>query len=108
MNDGYDRHDGDDRHDWSNGHHGNDEPAVGCGGWRRGRQGSNGTVLPFGLTNAPATFMCLMNDVLRQHLDKFAVAFLDDVLIYSRTVGEHELHVRLVLDAFDATSCTRS
>eukprot|EP01116_Phalansterium_solitarium_P005967 TRINITY_DN1828_c0_g1_i11.p1 TRINITY_DN1828_c0_g1~~TRINITY_DN1828_c0_g1_i11.p1 ORF type:complete len:724 (+),score=101.60 TRINITY_DN1828_c0_g1_i11:2055-4226(+) len=56
------------------------------------------TVLPFGLTNAPPTFMRLMNDILRPYLDDFVEAFLDDVLIFSKTADEHLRHVRLVLD----------
>jgi hypothetical protein len=54
-------------------------------------------VLPFGLTNAPATFMTLMNDIFREYLDKFVVVYLDDILIYSRTKEEHLQHVRIVL-----------
>jgi hypothetical protein len=56
-------------------------------------------VLPFGLTNAPATFMHLMHQALRPFLDECALVFLDDILIYSRTKEEHEQHVRRVLDA---------
>jgi hypothetical protein len=55
-------------------------------------------VLPFGLTNAPATFMCMMNDLLRPYLDKFVIVYLDDILIYSKNEQEHEQHVRAVLD----------
>ena len=55
-------------------------------------------VLPFGVTNAPAQFMNLMNDVLRDYLDKFVIVFLDDILIYSKTINDHLEHLRLVLD----------
>ncbi|KAG8502441.1 hypothetical protein CXB51_000404 [Gossypium anomalum] len=53
-------------------------------------------VMPFGLTNAPVAFMDLMNRVFRQHLDRFVVAFIDDILIYSRNENEHAEHLRLV------------
>jgi hypothetical protein len=55
-------------------------------------------VLPFGLTNAPATFMLLMNDVLRPLLDRCCVVFLDDILIFCMSEEEHRDHVRQVLE----------
>lgn len=55
------------------------------------------TVLPFGLTNAPATFMHMMQLIFRDHLDDFVIVFLDDILIYSKSYDEHINHVRKVL-----------
>jgi hypothetical protein len=55
------------------------------------------TVVPFGLSNAPAIFMSLMNGVFRDYLDKFVIVFLHDILVYSRTKEEHEKHLRMVL-----------
>nr|ABA93015.2 retrotransposon protein, putative, Ty3-gypsy subclass [Oryza sativa Japonica Group] len=52
----------------------------------------------FGLTNAPAFFMNLMNKVFMEYLDNFVVVFIDDILIYSRTKEEHEEHLRLALE----------
>lgn len=54
-------------------------------------------VLPFGLSNALATLMCLMNNVLNKYLDKFALVFIDDILVYSRNEEEHKEYLRLVL-----------
>ncbi|GKE45076.1 putative reverse transcriptase domain-containing protein [Tanacetum coccineum] len=56
------------------------------------------TVMPFGLTNAPAVFMDLMNRVSRPYLEKFEKVFIDEILIYSRTKEEHEMHLRLILE----------
>ena len=54
-------------------------------------------MMSFGLTNAPATFMDLMNRVFRSYLDKFMIIFIDDLLIYSSYENEHEKHLRIVL-----------
>ena len=51
----------------------------------------------FGLTNAPTTFMDLMNRVFKPYLDQFVVIFIDDILVYSRSRGEHERHLSFVL-----------
>jgi hypothetical protein len=56
------------------------------------------TVMSFGLTNAPANFMYLMNKVFMEYLDRFIVVFIDDILIFSKTMEEHEEHLRLVLE----------
>jgi hypothetical protein len=55
------------------------------------------TVMSFGLTNAPAYFMYLMNKVFMEYLDKFVVVFIEDILVYSRNEEEHEEHLSLVL-----------
>jgi hypothetical protein len=56
------------------------------------------TVMSFGLTNAPTYFMYLMNKVFMEYLDRFIVVFIDNILVFSKTVEEHEEHLRLVLE----------
>jgi hypothetical protein len=60
------------------------------------------TVMSFGLTNALAYFMNLRNKVFMDELDKFVVVFIDDILIYSKSMQEHEQHLRVVLEKLRA------
>ena len=53
--------------------------------------------MSFGVTNAPAYFMYLMNSVFMPELDKFVVVFIDDILIYSKNEADHAEHLRIVL-----------
>jgi hypothetical protein len=58
-------------------------------------------VMPFGLTNAPATFSRVMNSLLMPFLDQFVVAYLDDILVFSETLEQHEAHLRQVLGVLE-------
>jgi hypothetical protein len=57
--------------------------------------------MPFRLTNAPATCQALINNVLREYLDIFVVAYLDNILVFSRNKEEHVKHIKLVLQALN-------
>ena len=59
-------------------------------------------VLPFGLTNGPATFQRFINEILMEHLDDFCAAYMDDILIYSSTPEEHKVHVKKVMAILQA------
>ena len=54
-------------------------------------------VMPFGLKNAPPTFQRMMNEILGEWLDEFVVVYIDDIMIYSKTFGEHMEHVEMIL-----------
>jgi hypothetical protein len=55
------------------------------------------TVISFGLTNAPAYFMNMINKVFMDELDKCVIVFIDVILVFSKTTEEHEEHLRIVL-----------
>ena len=54
--------------------------------------------MPFGLKNAPATFQQLINNTVREYLNKFVITYLNDILIYSDTLKKHQQHVPKVLE----------
>ena len=54
--------------------------------------------MSFGLTNAPAAFMSLMNGIFKPYSDLFVIVFIDDILVYSKSRKEHEEHFKIVLE----------
>ena len=74
-----------------------DEEKMAC----RTRYGSfEFLVMPFRLCNAPATFTTLMNNIFHEYLDDLVIIYIDDILVYSKTVEEHAEHLKKVFQKF--------
>jgi hypothetical protein len=63
-------------------------------------------VMSFGLMNAPAHFMYLMNSVFMPEFYQFVMVFIDDIIVYSKSMEEHEDHLQIVLHGYESSSCT--
>ena len=59
----------------------------------------NFAVMPFGLTNTPVAFMDLMHRIFKPYLGQFMVVFIDDILVYSKNLEDHEKHLKIVLQS---------
>lgn len=59
-------------------------------------------VMPFGLCNAPATFQTVMNNILAPYVDKFALVYLDDIIIFSKTEKEHYEHIGKIMEVLSS------
>ena len=57
-------------------------------------------IMPFGVTNAPATFMDLMNRVFKPFLGEFVIVFIDDIVVHSKSFAKHEQYLRMVRVSF--------
>ena len=55
-------------------------------------------MISFGLANTPTNFVDLMNRVFEKYLDRFVIVFINNILVYSHTMEEHELHIKIVLE----------
>nr|GFC57729.1 putative reverse transcriptase domain-containing protein [Tanacetum cinerariifolium] len=64
-------------------------------------------LMPFGLANTPAIFMDLMNRVCRPMLDKSVIVFIDDILVYSKSKKENEIHLREILETLQKEDCLK-
>ena len=61
--------------------------------------------MSFGLMNAPAVFMDLMNRVFQKYLDQFVIVFIDDIWVYSPSLEDHVVHLSMVLRSLERSNC---